>query len=163
MSTSPVDLYLSTGQQRFKQAAETSLSSRNLQQTIRMSMPPRPTQRPQRRPLPGPFVLLTYVRTRIQANLLHNDQTRRYNALVWDLPMNGRHAFRLPVDVWIGLSVAGLPKKMPQIRRVTAAQWLAWAPQLNLAINPTDTLQEMVSRYLVWLGIPATANQRPRP
>jgi hypothetical protein len=125
-------------------------------------MPQRPTQRPQRRQLPGPFVI-TYVRTRIEANELHNDQARRYNALVWDLPMNGRHVFRLPVDVWTGLSVAGLPKTMPRVRQVTAAQWLAWAPQLNLAITPTDTLQQMVSRYLLWLGVPSRANLMARP
>jgi hypothetical protein len=128
-----------------------------------MPMPPRPTQRPQRRPLNGPLILVTTVPARIQADELYNDQARRYNALVWELPMNRRHVFRLPVDVWTGNPVAGLPKTMPRVRQVTAAQWQQWAPQLRLAINPTDTLQEMVDRYLLWLGVTSRANLIARP
>jgi hypothetical protein len=54
--------------------------------------------------------------------------------------------------------VAGLPREMSAIRQVVPAQWLAWAVSLNVAILPTDTPQEMIDRYLLWLGLPQRSN-----
>jgi hypothetical protein len=119
---------------------------------------------PTTRPLTGipriPIITDAYARTRVQTNETYNDEVRRYNALLWDRPMTRRNVFKLPVNHWTGRpGTNGLPKKMSVIRLVQAAQWLQWAPALNLAIVATDTLQAMVDRYLLWLGLPPGANR----
>jgi hypothetical protein len=124
-------------------------------------MPPwQPTSRPITR-LPRGVIFITdgWAGNRVTVNSLHNDEIRRYNVDLWELPMNRKHVFKLPLDAWRGIPpIAGLPKKMRAIRQATPAQWLVWAAALNLAIRPTDTLQIMVDRYLLWLGLPRGAN-----
>jgi hypothetical protein len=130
-------------------------------------MPARPTAHPQRvipAGLNGMYrIIQPYALARVAANQLYNDQVRRYNAAVWNIPMDRRHVFRLPVDAWSArIPVAGLPKKMRVIRQVQPAQWVAWAGPLNLDIRATDTVQEMIDRYLLWLGLPPGSNQLRR-
>jgi hypothetical protein len=119
-----------------------------------MVLPPRPAHRPQRSMPPRHYITCAYANTRVQANQLYNDEVRRYNALLWDVPMDNRNVFLLPVDCWSGREpVPGLPKKMRAIQQATPAQWLAWAAAINLPMQPTDRPQQMIDRYLLWLGL----------
>jgi hypothetical protein len=124
-----------------------------------MVLPPRPAHRPQRHTIPRHYITGGYANARVQANQRYNDEVRRYNVLLFDMPMDRRNVFLLPVDCWSGREpVPGLPKKMAAIRQVVPAQWLAWARPMNLAIQATDTQQQMIDRYLMWLGIPPLSN-----
>jgi hypothetical protein len=124
-----------------------------------MVMPPRPAGRPNHEPVRPHMLNWVYIHARVQTNQRYNDAVRRYNSLVWELPMDRRHVFILPVDSWTGRPpVAGLPNKMGAIRQIVPPQWLAWAGPLNLAILPNDAPQQMIDRYLLWLGLPLRAN-----
>jgi hypothetical protein len=126
-------------------------------------MPPKPRLRQVRTIMAGTrSITCAYASARVQVNCRYNEQVRRYNHALWERPMDRRNVFWLPIDCWTGeepIAQPALPKKMSVIRQVAPAQWVAWAPTLNLDIRVTDTLQVMVDRYLVWLGLAPGSNR----
>jgi hypothetical protein len=123
-------------------------------------MPNAPTLKPVVRLPAGNVVTAHYAQGRVNANERYNDEVRKYNGLVWEMPMTRRNVFKIPVNSWTGRPpVGGLPRKMSVVRQTQPAQWLTWAPVLNLAIQATDSQQAMIDRYLLWLGVSPGANQ----